>query len=522
MKYMKKTAILFLFFALLVLPNLTNAHPGNTDSSGCHTCRTNCPSWGLSYGEYHCSGGVSAPSAPSYSYPSYIAPSTPSCPSMSLYDSLSGDCKCVVGYVVGTDFLGKQACVSADSKCTDLLGYGATYNVLSKKCECRYSYVFNGSKCESETIYCSNLLGSMSKYNSSSGGCECISGYIFGEDILGKKKCISTTQYCQNKYGYNSNYNSLSDSCECSYGYEMTLKKLSSGLECISCSTKYGLHSSYNGLTKKCECDSDYILDDDNQCVKKQNNVYFKLKEVDTDNKKAVIKSEYDNMYYLVEYRTGCYSTSFNRYINKQIVVNLGIDFSVDRDDKIILKDDNENCEIKSVEKVNSDFTLYPAEESYVYYVIPEIAPEVAGVKITNSSVASREKSLTGAIDKKLSNRLKGKILLQVESMGEAWYVSPKDEKKYYMADGNEAYNIMRDLGVGITNKDLGKINTDKNFAKKNSGKIFLQVEAKGEAYYIDFNGVAHYLKDGAAAYTIMRELGLGITNNDIRKIDIN
>ena len=30
------------------------AHPGRTDASGCHTCRTNCPSWGLSFGEYHC------------------------------------------------------------------------------------------------------------------------------------------------------------------------------------------------------------------------------------------------------------------------------------------------------------------------------------------------------------------------------------------------------------------------------------------------------------------------------------
>lgn len=36
------------------MPNLTFAHPGRTDSSGCHTCRTNCPNWGLSYGEYHC------------------------------------------------------------------------------------------------------------------------------------------------------------------------------------------------------------------------------------------------------------------------------------------------------------------------------------------------------------------------------------------------------------------------------------------------------------------------------------
>ena len=34
--------------------NISLAHPGRTDSSGCHTCRTNCSSWGLSSGEYHC------------------------------------------------------------------------------------------------------------------------------------------------------------------------------------------------------------------------------------------------------------------------------------------------------------------------------------------------------------------------------------------------------------------------------------------------------------------------------------
>ncbi|MDP3042985.1 MAG: serine protease [bacterium] len=122
-------------------------------------------------------------------------------------------------------------------------------------------------------------------------------------------------------------------------------------------------------------------------------------------------------------------------------------------------------------------------------------------------------------IDYVFSKKQIGKILLQVESHGETWYVNPKDNKRYYMANGNEAYQIMRYLGVGITNKDLAKIKADKNLAKKFSGKIFLQVEVKGEAYYIDFNGVAHYLKDGAAAYTIMRELGLGIKNNDLSKI---
>ena len=39
---------------LLFNCSVADAHPGRTDASGCHTCRTNCPSWGLSYGEYHC------------------------------------------------------------------------------------------------------------------------------------------------------------------------------------------------------------------------------------------------------------------------------------------------------------------------------------------------------------------------------------------------------------------------------------------------------------------------------------
>lgn len=121
-----------------------------------------------------------------------------------------------------------------------------------------------------------------------------------------------------------------------------------------------------------------------------------------------------------------------------------------------------------------------------------------------------------------LSSKMKGKILLQVESHGEAWYVNPKDGKRYYMANGSEAYNIMRTLGVGITNSDLDKVKANKNTAKKQSGKILLQVQSHGEAYYIDSNGNANYLKDGDAAYQIMRKLGLGIKTIDLNKIELS
>lgn len=61
-----KKIILSLVTLILIIPNISFAHPGRTNSSGCHTCQTNCPSWGLSTGEYHChkSKGVSQPVEP--------------------------------------------------------------------------------------------------------------------------------------------------------------------------------------------------------------------------------------------------------------------------------------------------------------------------------------------------------------------------------------------------------------------------------------------------------------------------
>jgi hypothetical protein len=51
---MKKTYLQLLLIISVIIPVYTYAHPGRTNSSGCHTCRTNCSNWGLSSGEYHC------------------------------------------------------------------------------------------------------------------------------------------------------------------------------------------------------------------------------------------------------------------------------------------------------------------------------------------------------------------------------------------------------------------------------------------------------------------------------------
>jgi len=59
--------IIIFITLLVILPFNVIAHPGNTDSSGCHTCRTNCTKWGLSYGEYHCHNAK-------YTAPVYVTP----------------------------------------------------------------------------------------------------------------------------------------------------------------------------------------------------------------------------------------------------------------------------------------------------------------------------------------------------------------------------------------------------------------------------------------------------------------
>lgn len=54
----KRTIIVFIFCVVFLFnPNTVLAHPGRTDSNGCHKCNTNCAKWGLDTGEYHCHNG---------------------------------------------------------------------------------------------------------------------------------------------------------------------------------------------------------------------------------------------------------------------------------------------------------------------------------------------------------------------------------------------------------------------------------------------------------------------------------
>ena len=122
-----------------------------------------------------------------------------------------------------------------------------------------------------------------------------------------------------------------------------------------------------------------------------------------------------------------------------------------------------------------------------------------------------------------ITDRLRGSVLLQVESHGEAWYVLPTTGQRLYLKDGNAAYALMRSRGLGITSANLAKLLAGNAALKAQlRGQIVLNVQSHGEAYYIcPKNNSVSYIKDGNAAYTIMRTCGLGIRTSDLSQIPI-
>ncbi len=192
--------------------------------------------------------------------------------------------------------------------------------------------------------------------------------------------------------------------------------------------------------------------------------------------------------------------------------------------------------------------------------------------------VITREQTKFHQVDTQLAKRLSGRILLQVEEKGEAWYVEKDSHVRFYLRNGDTAYAILRAFSLGISNANLNKIpigllpdnegtdtdndglsdtleeaigtNKDKadsdndgyedkielnnNYNPINTDKLvydtalisrlnntlLLQVEGKGEAWYIQ-NGKRYFLSSPESAYRIMRLFSLGVLNSDINKINI-
>jgi hypothetical protein len=143
------------------------------------------------------------------------------------------------------------------------------------------------------------------------------------------------------------------------------------------------------------------------------------------------------------------------------------------------------------------------------------------GTEIDIEEIMKTERELVASVNAQLTNRLAGRILLQVENNGQAWYVEPVSKAKHFMGRPHDAFSMMRRFGLGISNDNFDRFQSS-GVPARFSGRIFLKVEANGEAYYVDpVDMRMHYLGRPDDAFRIMRELALGINNENIRQIAV-
>lgn len=118
-----------------------------------------------------------------------------------------------------------------------------------------------------------------------------------------------------------------------------------------------------------------------------------------------------------------------------------------------------------------------------------------------------------------LPQKLSGRILLQVQSRGEAWYVNPADQKRYYLGRPSDAFDIMKKIGLGVKHKIITNY---KIYSANFLGKILIDVEYKGKAYYINpADKKAYYLGRPDDAFVIIKKLSLGITDENLNQIPV-
>ncbi len=169
--------------------------------------------------------------------------------------------------------------------------------------------------------------------------------------------------------------------------------------------------------------------------------------------------------------------------------------------------------------KIEKDFNIEKDSLLTLFKVKEADASELTYQDYKNNLI-QLEKNLTINIDKELSKNLSGKILLQVENYGAGWYIYPENNSRYYLGTPEDAFEIMRELGLGVSGKDF---NSWGNTAPSRlSGMILINVNDQGKAYYVNTKNLKmHYLGTPEDAFNLMKELGLGITNQDIRKIRV-
>lgn len=104
---------------------------------------------------------------------------------------------------------------------------------------------------------------------------------------------------------------------------------------------------------------------------------------------------------------------------------------------------------------------LNPTDLKRYYIGTPEEAfllIRKLGVAISNNEILKIPTNKNQTFNQKIINKYKGKLLIQTKMNGEAWYVNPSDNIRYFLGKPEKIYTVLKTLAIDISNDDLNKI----------------------------------------------------------------
>lgn len=198
--------------------------------------------------------------------------------------------------------------------------------------------------------------------------------------------------------------------------------------------------------------------------------------------------------------------------INKNGIPDGREDFD---NDKVLNKDDADYQKTSSNAKDDDGDGVVNKDDAD--FLRPSDGTRSGAISASSTKAKAAQANQKNTVQSKkqvLAKKVSGRIILKPEDKGKAFYVNPASGKISSLGRPADAFAVIKKEGIGVSNADFALWN---NVAPKSmAGKIVLKVEDKGQAYYVNPDNLELiYLKRPADAFKIMKDLGLGISNND-------
>ncbi|MCF7819946.1 MAG: hypothetical protein K9M44_00540 [Candidatus Pacebacteria bacterium] len=122
-----------------------------------------------------------------------------------------------------------------------------------------------------------------------------------------------------------------------------------------------------------------------------------------------------------------------------------------------LLLDVEGNGEVYYVDP-DSEGKEYLADGASAHRLLERRALGINEVNFSKLELGSEANETNVCANSELASRLKGKIVLRVESHGEAYWINPNNCRAYYTGTYEAAYNLMKKMSLGIKKANLAKI----------------------------------------------------------------